>query len=323
MRSTLLISILGALTACEATHDGRGCLRVPAEQTTCPPASSLEPEDLFSGSAEHCGEEVVEIKGEGRRELAGQALVEACCYPAEVTDGDSNCVVGRPYWDGGVQRQAPVLASAAVAGASHPERAAAWTLAGAGEHASVAAFARLSLQLMALGAPTSLLHDVHQAALEEVKHAEQCWELARLFGGAELAPGAFPFETSPNTSITLAELAAAAVREGCLAETLGAHVLSVAAEHAPEPAVRAALIAMAAEEARHAVLSFRIVAWALRSGDASVHASVRASFAAPWPSVDVGELSLRSNVDVARLAAAAQQGINEVLTPAAARLLAA
>ena len=90
-----------------------------------------------------------------------------------------------------------------------------------------------------------------------------------------------------------------------------------------ETAVRAALQSMAEEEGRHAVLSFRIVAWALRSGDANVAASIRAAFAAPWPHVDIGELSLRSGVDIARLAAAAEQGVHEVITPAAARLLAA
>jgi len=321
MRSALLISILGALTACEGTHDGKACLAVPAEQTSCPAANSLKVSDLFS--PESCGSEVVALKGEGKRQLAGDAPTEACCYPAEVTDTDSGCVVGRPYWDGGVQRQAPLLALAAVSCASDPARAAAWALAGSGEHASVAAFARLSLQLMSLGAPSALLRDVHQAALDEVKHAEQCWEFARLFGGAEITPGPFPFQTSPSTHLGLAELAAAAVREGCLAETLGAHVLSVAAEHAPEPAVRAALLSMAEEEARHAVLSFRIVAWALSSRDPEVTASIHAAFAAPWPRVDVQELSLRSNVDVQCLVAAAEQGINAVLAPAAAHLLAA
>lgn len=321
MRSALLVSILGALTACEGTHDGKGCVAVPAEQTTCPAANTLHTADLFS--PESCGSEVVSLKGEGKREVVGDAPTEACCYPAKVTDTDSGCVVGRPYWDGGAQRQAPLRCATAVSSASNAERAAAWALAGSGEHASVAAFARLSLQLMALGAPSALLRDVHQAAFEEVQHAEQCWAFARLFGGAEVTAGAFPFQTSPTTQVSLAELAAAAVREGCLAETLGAHVLSVAAEHAPEPAVRAALLRMAEEEARHSVLSFRIVAWALQSGDAEVVASVHSAFAAPWPRIDVQELSLRSNVDVQRLATAAEQGIDQVLVPAAAHLLAA
>lgn len=324
MRSALLISILGALTACEGTHDGKACMSVPAEQTSCPPAKSLHKEDLFS--PESCGSEVVELKGEGKREVVGDAPTEACCYPAEVTDPDTGCSVGRPYWDGGAQQRAPLHFAATSAegpSASNRERAAAWALAGSAEHASIAAFARLSLQLMSLGAPNALLRDVHQAALEEVKHAEQCWELARRFGGTEVRPGPFPFQTSPSTNVSLAELAAAAVREGCLAETLGAHVLGVAAELAPEAAVRAALLSMAEEEARHAVLSFRIVAWALRTGGATVRASIRAAFAAPWPRVDVAELGLRSNVDVERLSIAAEQGIHDVLAPAAARLLAA
>jgi len=324
MKSGLLLSILAALTGCEGmgTHDGEACLAVPAEQTSCPAASSLSPSDLFVNSSD-CSERVMSLKGEGERKQAGQTITEACCYPAEISDGNDRCIVGRPYWEDGVQRQAPLCASGALSTVKHAERAAAWALAGAGEHASVAAFARLSLHLMSLGAPTSLLRAVHQAALEEVGHAEQCWEFARFFGGAEVTAGAFPFQGSFSTHVSLAEVAAAAVREGCLAETLGAHVLSVAAQHAPEAEVRAALLTMADEETRHAVLSFEIVAWALRNGDAEVSARVRAAFAEPWPRVDVAELSLRSNVDATLLAAAAEQGIAEVLTPAAARLLAA
>lgn len=323
MRSALLISILGALTACgESTHDGTACLPVPAGQPACPVASSVKVSDVFVDSSD-CGERVVALKGAGQRRQAGQTQVEACCYPAEVTDGDDSCVVGRPYWEGGVQLQAPLRSSGEASEASHPERATAWARAGAGEHASVAAFARLSLQLMSLGAPSALLRDVHQAALEEVKHAEQCWDLARCFGGIEVEAGPFPFQPSAHTQISLPELAAAAVREGCLAETLGAHVLSVAAEQASEATVRAALVSMAEDEARHAVLSFRIVAWALRSGDAEVAARVRAAFAMPWPRLDVEELSLRSRVDVQLLAAAAEQGIADVLIPASVHLLAA
>src|SRR5688572_18208394 len=125
MRNALLVSILGALTACESepTHDGRGCLIVPAEQTTCPPADSLDPEDLFPGDQLYCDERVVSVWGQGRREQAGQALVEACCYAAEITGGESGCVIGRPYWDGGVQRQAPLLSSVALGPAVDAARA--------------------------------------------------------------------------------------------------------------------------------------------------------------------------------------------------------
>jgi hypothetical protein len=202
-------------------------------------------------------------------------------------------------------------------------RAAAWARAGAAEHASVAAFARLALELMAVGAPTELLRDVHQAALDEVGHAESAWELARHFGGEHVEPGPFPFTAPVNVSVTLAELARAAAREGCLGETLGAHLAAAAAELAPETAVKAVLSVIAAEEARHAVLSYRIVAWALRVGGEAVKAAVREAFATPWPEADVEELALQANVDVSALQRAAGEGIASVLEPATAALLAA
>jgi hypothetical protein len=49
-----------------------------------------------------------------------------------------------------------------------------WTRSMREEHASVAAFARLSLQLMSLGAPPELLRRVHRAAIDEVDHARRC-----------------------------------------------------------------------------------------------------------------------------------------------------
>src|SRR6188768_2264126 len=134
MKSALLVSILGALSACSGgTEDGQACMNVPAEQTTCPPASSVSIKDLYSESS--CGSEVVAVKGEGKRRLIEHSVTEACCYPAEVTSRDRGCVVGRPYWEGGELRQASLLASVAASPATDSARAAAWALAGSGEHA--------------------------------------------------------------------------------------------------------------------------------------------------------------------------------------------
>jgi hypothetical protein len=248
--------------------------------------------------------------------------MHACCYLAELVEEEPGCVIGRPYFDGSLELRAPLLSDEAPL-PSASARAAAWAIAGSGEHASVAAFARLSLQLLRLGAPTDLLRGVHQAAMDEVSHAEICWAIARRFGAPRVSAGGFPFADSIAVDADLPALAAAAVREGCLAETLGAHVVSVAADLAPEPDVQSALRNIAREEAAHAVLSFRIVAWALRVGGAAVQSAVCAAFADPWPQLDVEELALRANVDVARLRVASEQGVAEVIRPAAAELLAA
>lgn len=326
MRSPLLVAILAALPACAKSYHDEGCMIVPAEQTTCLPGKNVKPEQLFLPN--QCGDdlEIEDVDSDGtRRELTTDSgmMQSACCYTVLVTDSDptAGCAVGRPYRDGAVALRAGVR-SAATSRVVSP-RAAAWERAGAEEHASVAAFGRLALQLMAHGAPSELLRDVHQAALDEVAHAERCWALARRFGAGAQGAGPFPFAAPVAVDVTLAALAADAVREGCLAETLGAHLAAVAAERCPEPEVRAELTAIAAEEAQHAVLSFRIVAWALATGGAAVRRAVTQAFAEPWPELDVAELALRANVDEETLRRAAAEGVTSVLEPARDHLLAA
>ena len=53
-----------------------------------------------------------------------------------------------------------------------------WEAAATAEHASVAAFARHSMQLMALAAPMQLIRDAHEAALDEIRHARLSFALA-------------------------------------------------------------------------------------------------------------------------------------------------
>ncbi|HEX6272291.1 MAG TPA: ferritin-like domain-containing protein [Polyangiaceae bacterium] len=319
----LLLAILGALAGCSETFRDTGCMEVPAEQTTCKSEASVEPGDLFLPNK--CGDdlEISEVLGPGKRGTTNleTGSKETCCYPVEVVDHDpdAECMVGRPYFEDGTARSAP-LRSRAPAPAS--ARAVAWANAGRGEHASIAAFARLALQLLRHGAPAELLRGVHQAALDEIRHSEVCWSLSERFGAGAVTAGDFPFAGPVAVDISLAELAAAAVREGCLAETLGAHVTDVAARRASDPFVREALRSIADEEATHAVLSFRIVAWALAVGGDDVMAAVRTALRKPWPRLDVAELALRANVDAAELRAAASEGVRDVLEPAVARLLA-
>ena len=298
---------------------------VPEEQMTCPSRSQVSPERLFING--QCGDdlEIDSVNGEGKRTTAGDTQSPACCYPVTIIDHDprSECAVGRPYFEHGRALVAPLRTAGTEALGTDPARAAAWARAGADEHASVAAFARLALELMAVGAPTGLLRDVHQAAMDEVNHAESAWELARHFGGERVEAGPFPFTAPVAVTVTLADVARAAARDGCLGETLGAHLAAAAAALATEPAVKAVLEGIAAEEARHAVLSYRVVSWALRAGGEAVRAAVREAFATPWPEPDIEELALRANVDVAALRRAAAEGVSGVLEPATAALLAA
>src|SRR5258705_5529329 len=70
--------------------------------------------------------------------------------------------------------------------------AAQWRENGRTEHASVAAFARLTLDLVALGAPPHLISASQADAIDEVRHAELCFSLARSLDAREEDPGPFP-----------------------------------------------------------------------------------------------------------------------------------
>lgn len=328
--SPLLMAIFAALNGCSSgvipNYQGEGCMVVSEDTEQCPAANAVSPDELFVPWT--CDVDVLSIEGEGTRTTVSYQTGDtepACCYPITGIDNMPNCVIGRPYFEAGRALMAPVRhtdADAAASAASQQgDQAQAWALAGSGEHASVAAFARLALQLMACGAPTDLLRATHEAAIDEVRHAEACWDMARRLGATEVVAGEFPFNAPIDASIRLDELAAGTAVEGCLAETLGAHLAAVAAERATDPEIKRVLTAIAAEEANHAVLSFRIVAWALQAGGAEVRAGVQAALSQPWPRVDIDELALRAGVARAELARAADEGVARVLRPAVQRLM--
>lgn len=228
---------------------------------------------------------------------------ELCCYQVDVTAPGGGCIPGRPFVVDGRARVAPVRVGArgwqprsgrrepvrrargpglpALAGLSPATRTRlgeAWAQDAAFEHASVASFARLALELMAFGAPAGLLRDVHAAAQSEVRHAALCFTLASAYLGAPVGPGVLPGAAAFTGAGTLAELAAAAVREGCVDETLAAAVAAAQHAAASDPAVRSVLAEVAADEGGHAELAYRIVAWALSGGDPEVRRSVQSAF---------------------------------------------
>jgi hypothetical protein len=58
-----------------------------------------------------------------------------------------------------------------------------WLERAAMEHASVAAFARFTLQLLGLGAPAELIDASQQAGRDEARHARLCYAIASQLGG--------------------------------------------------------------------------------------------------------------------------------------------
>lgn len=218
----------------------------------------------------------------------GHAILQSdtCCYwhcpgaccgrPLEV-DGKARvaALVERADWLGSEgQAEAPLLEpSHALA------LAAAWRADAADEHAAIASFQRFGLDLLALGAPPDLVLDAMRAAGDEVGHARACFAIAARLDAKALGPA--PLDCSGvQARGDLLAAAVAAVREGCVGETLAAACAGAAARSAADGAIAAALGVIAEDEARHAELGWRFVAWAHATGTADVREAIAAAFAA-------------------------------------------
>ncbi|MDP2340357.1 MAG: hypothetical protein Q8O67_05325 [Deltaproteobacteria bacterium] len=135
-----------------------------------------------------------------------------------------------------------------------------WVTQGLFEHASVASFARSTLELMAHGAPLELIRRTAQAALDEVRHAEQCFAIARRLDDVDVVIG--PLEALAPRSGTLRELAERTRSEAAIPESLFAAEALAAAERCDDDVIRAVLLEQARDEAEHAALAWDIVRWA-------------------------------------------------------------
>jgi hypothetical protein len=262
----------------------------------------------------------------------------SCCYSGE--EKEEHCAGGRPFLVGDEARQAELVlagdreASLRVAGPIDDSEltralAAAWLRCALTEHASVAAFARLSLQLLSHGAPLELVAGAHHAALDEIRHATHCLARAHRYTSRRFSLGALDV-TGCLERPTLVELARLDVLEGCVGETIAAAVVAEQAARARDPELARELHGIAEDESRHAALAWRVARWALESGGSSVRCAVVDAFRswrspaldgdAPTPLAlaltELGHLDRRSYA----LAAAAT--FSEVVLPLARELLA-
>ncbi|WP_434426699.1 ferritin-like domain-containing protein [Nannocystis pusilla] len=212
------------------------------------------------------------------------------------------CAIGRPLVVAGTARTAPAVARAdwlteidlpsdlpcavQAAIASH------WAAVAALEHASVASFAAVTLDLMTLGAPPDLLAEAQRAALDEIEHARFAWSLASLWSGRPLGPGPLALDGLPLRHV-LEDIVETLVRDGCVGETLGAAEAQLGAELAAHPVLAARLADIAGDETRHAALAWRTLRWLLASHGHAVRlvalgtvAELRAELAADLPPDD-------------------------------------
>jgi hypothetical protein len=200
---------------------------------------------------------------------------------------------GRPFLVDAEARVAGVVESAAwldeaLAGprvdhlnaSERAELAAYWQRLGQMEHASIAAFARFSLQLLALGAPPRLVEACTRALADETEHTKLCFQLASAYADRTLGPGPLDVDGS-MPRVVLAEIVDLVIAEGCFGETSAALEALEAADSASDATVRAVYTKIAGDEQRHAELAFQFLRWALERDAPTVRKRVAASIASP------------------------------------------
>ncbi len=267
---------------------------------------------------------------------------DACCYHWVIP-----CPGGRPLLDAeGHPRVAPLGVAApgddwtepSSLGVTPPDcspalaqrLAQAWREDAQMEHASVASFARVTLELMALGAPADLVEGAQRAGLDEIRHAQQCLAIARSYDGRERRPGPLPLpEPEP---VDLISVARRALLEGGVAETGASLMAERAAAGCRVPIIAACLRRIADEEADHAALAWRTVAWALEQGGEPVASALRMEADAleralgepePEPSVaEESDLAQHGRLDAPAMARARRDAWQRIARPLLERLLA-
>lgn len=169
------------------------------------------------------------------------------------------------------RRQASELGDAVASAAR------AWRHNGDTEAASVSAFSMLSLDLAQLGAPLELVRAAHEDALDEIRHAELCYGLARKLGdtGAAVAPmtGLGAIRSRP---CTLAAVAVESWVEGAYLETVSAEIAKTVVDGVSDDAIRAALRTIAVDEAKHAAHAWEVVQWCIGRDRGAVAGALRA-----------------------------------------------
>ena len=330
--------------ACGERIDTTACLIV-ADEEECPSVEEAAQE--LEGS-KPCTDPLTKVKEvvafaertdfQSQTDTGGESPLDHCCYEvvSKVILGGA-CMEGRPMMHQEGPVVAPLWPGAAWGGADLPglvglsgeARAALahWQARQAqAEHASVAAFSRLALELIAHGAPPELLLGVHGAAADEVRHARRAFALAGAYAGEAVGPG--PFSVPARAVPSLAALAAATAIEGAVGETLATLMAAERLLVATDPAARAALAEIVRDEAGHAALGWRILRWARAAGGAEVDAAVAGAFArlpleldgllAGLPEAVPAGVEAHGMLPRGRMAAALAVGVSRVLEPAIA-----
>ncbi len=234
----------------------------------CNSGSSLsECSDYNASAAEACieaMEDALEAVEADANACSDTGVSEACADVIIWDDSADGCgtTAGRPLFVDGKQLVPPVTRSRPPGNHARAIAAEHWLACAQMEAASVPAFTRLAQELASVGAPATMIEAARDAAADEVRHTQMCLDAARKLVHADFGVGPLP-DIPARADVDVEQLALEALLEGCIAEGSAAAWASIASNRA-QPEFAKTLRDIAADELRHAALSWRVIGWALR-----------------------------------------------------------
>ena len=240
---------------------GRGLLG-PGEKPKRPRKAKVCPEAVLTNiSRSRCQTNVTNLQLESTNESESGDMV--CCY-VDPSYGRPRRACGRLFyvedratrartesdrtWMGeDVTRPVGVSEELAM------QAAQAWLDDALEEHASIAAFSRATLELMAMGAPSELLAEYQRASLDEIRHARLCFSLVGALLGREVSAGAIEVEGPRDDLDAIIE---DVFWGGCVGESVAALCAQRSLTGCTWEPARQALEQISGDEARHAALAW-------------------------------------------------------------------
>lgn len=321
------------------------------EGKKCPPLEEVN-KKMPSNSTDYCGNktgeylEIVDFVSQNPQAFTKNTIDkppppddagDTCCYKARYQPIDTvpNCVPGRPY----VQEGENVLAQliqmkgdwrhngTSIPFGTKEERKSAghfYLETARAEHASVASFNRFSLELISLGAPANLIRRAQEAALDEVRHAQQAFSISNTLLSKEFQPSAMSIDV--QLAKNHLALAKAVLEEAAIQETIAVLLAVEQLRVVQSPVIKAYLQEVVEDESRHAELAFDTLRWCLEMGGEEVrtliHDRIQESIhfsTKMYPKEAIIALGIPSQDTLKRMV---QRGIREVIIPSLRSLIA-
>lgn len=142
-----------------------------------------------------------------------------------------------------------------------------WRTRSEAEYLAVSTFSILSLDMCAAGAPADILSMIHRAAIDEVRHAEFCIRLASIYSGKnELPPPGMSNLPDDPKRPKRDQALANALLVSCVAETYATILVGTMRDESSDPAVKAVLSIIYADEVMHARIGWSYLGYCVRTG---------------------------------------------------------